>query len=114
MLTRVTPSELFLLALFVILTVLYLAWRVGRTDHHAPLLVVRVGGLLTKSPWRAHHADRQKLYGPVPRGVAEETINDRCGTDLLPMKRNAIEIWTIMISRSTGNYKIPLWVESRP
>ena len=47
MLTKVTPSELFLLALIVILTVPYLVWRLGRTDHYAPLVVVQiVGGIL--------------------------------------------------------------------
>lgn len=47
MLAKVTPSELFLLALIVILTVPYLVWRLGRTDHYAPLVVVQiVGGIL--------------------------------------------------------------------
>ncbi len=38
----VTVTELFLLAMLIILTVPYLVWRVGRTDHWAPLVVVQI------------------------------------------------------------------------
>ncbi len=40
-------SEIFLLAMLIILTAPYLVWRLGRTDHWAPLVVVQiVAGIL--------------------------------------------------------------------
>jgi Kef-type K+ transport system membrane component KefB len=42
-----TVTELFLVAMLIIFTVPYLVWRVGRTDHYAPLVVVQIiGGVL--------------------------------------------------------------------
>ena len=42
-----TPTEVFLLALLLIFAVPYAVWRLGRTDHWAPLVVVQiVGGIL--------------------------------------------------------------------
>jgi Kef-type K+ transport system membrane component KefB len=35
-------SEIFLIAMTIILTVPYLIWRVGRTDYYAPLVVVQI------------------------------------------------------------------------
>lgn len=35
-------TEIFLLAMGIILTVPYLIWRVGRTDYYAPLVVVQI------------------------------------------------------------------------
>jgi Kef-type K+ transport system membrane component KefB len=35
-------SEIFLIAMFIILTVPYLAWRVFKTDYYAPLVVVQI------------------------------------------------------------------------
>ena len=47
MLPVVSVTELFLLALIVIFAVPYLVWRVFRTDHWAPLVVVQiVAGIL--------------------------------------------------------------------
>ncbi|MEY5007908.1 MAG: hypothetical protein RL764_1224 [Pseudomonadota bacterium] len=47
MLSIVSVTELFLLALIVIFAVPYLVWRVFRTDHWAPLVVVQiVAGIL--------------------------------------------------------------------
>ena len=37
-----TPSEIYLLALLIIFSVPYLLWRLGRTDHYAPLVVVQI------------------------------------------------------------------------
>lgn len=43
----VSVTELFLLALIIIFAVPYLVWRLGRTDHWAPLVVVQiVAGIL--------------------------------------------------------------------
>ena len=42
-----SPTEVFLLAMLLIVTVPYLVWRLARTDHWAPLVVVQiVGGIL--------------------------------------------------------------------
>jgi Kef-type K+ transport system membrane component KefB len=42
-----TTTELFLIAMLLIFSVPYLAWRLGRTDHYAPLVVVQtVAGIL--------------------------------------------------------------------
>ena len=35
-------TEVFLIAMTIIFTVPYLIWRVGRTDHYAPLVVVQI------------------------------------------------------------------------
>ncbi len=40
-------TEIFLIAMLIILTVPYLVWRLARTDHYAPLVVVQIiGGIL--------------------------------------------------------------------
>jgi Kef-type K+ transport system membrane component KefB len=38
----VNTSEIFLIAMTIILTVPYLIWRLGRTDYYAPLVVVQI------------------------------------------------------------------------
>ena len=43
----ISTTEIFLIAMGIILTVPYLIWRVGRTDYYAPLVVVQiVAGIL--------------------------------------------------------------------
>lgn len=37
-----TTSEIFLIAVLIIFTVPFLVWRLGRTDHYAPLVVVQI------------------------------------------------------------------------
>jgi Kef-type K+ transport system membrane component KefB len=45
--TAISTTEIFLLAMGIILTVPYLVWRVLRTDYYAPLVVVQiVAGIL--------------------------------------------------------------------
>jgi len=45
--TTISTTEIFLIAMGVILTVPYLIWRIGRTDYYAPLVVVQiVAGIL--------------------------------------------------------------------
>ncbi len=40
-------SEVFLIAMLLIYSVPYLVWRLGRTEHYAPLVVVQIiGGIL--------------------------------------------------------------------
>ena len=42
-----STSEIFLIALTIILAVPYAFWRLLRTDHYAPLVVVQiVGGII--------------------------------------------------------------------
>ena len=42
-----SPTEVFLLAIFIIFTLPWLVWRLGRTDYWAPLVVVQIiGGIL--------------------------------------------------------------------
>ncbi len=42
-----STSEIFLIAMTIILTVPCLVWRLGRTEYYAPLAVVQiVGGIL--------------------------------------------------------------------
>ncbi|MFT3998228.1 MAG: cation:proton antiporter [Asticcacaulis sp.] len=44
---HMTTTELFLIAMVIILTVPYLVWRCFRTDYYAPLVVVQIiGGIL--------------------------------------------------------------------
>jgi hypothetical protein len=35
-------TEIFLIAMAIIFTLPWLIWRVGRTDYHAPLVVVQI------------------------------------------------------------------------
>jgi len=45
--TTISTTEIFLVAMGIILTVPYLIWRIGRTDYYAPLVVVQiVAGIL--------------------------------------------------------------------
>ncbi|MEI6802655.1 MAG: cation:proton antiporter [Burkholderiales bacterium] len=37
-----TTTEIFLIAMVIIFTVPYLIWRLGRTDHFAPLVVIQI------------------------------------------------------------------------
>ena len=50
-----STSEIFLIAMTIILTAPYLVWRLGRTEYYAPLVVVQiVGGILLEAhAWRA-------------------------------------------------------------
>lgn len=40
--TTISTTEIFLIAMGIILTVPYLIWRLGRTDYYAPLVVVQI------------------------------------------------------------------------
>lgn len=37
-----TPTELFLVAMLIIFSAPFLIWRLGRTDYHAPLVVIQI------------------------------------------------------------------------
>jgi Kef-type K+ transport system membrane component KefB len=40
--TAMSTTEIFLIAMFVIFSIPYLIWRVGRTDYYAPLVIVQI------------------------------------------------------------------------
>ncbi|MBI3728220.1 MAG: cation:proton antiporter [Burkholderiales bacterium] len=40
--TGMSTTEIFLIAMFVIFTLPYLIWRVGKTDYYAPLVVIQI------------------------------------------------------------------------
>lgn len=40
--TAMSTTEIFLIAMFVIFSIPYLIWRVGKTDYYAPLVVVQI------------------------------------------------------------------------
>lgn len=47
MMHAMTVTEVFLIAMILIFSVPYLAWRLGRTEYYAPLVVVQIiGGIL--------------------------------------------------------------------
>ncbi len=45
-----SASEAFLLAMLAVFTVPYLVWRLARTDHYAPLVVVQIGAGILLGP----------------------------------------------------------------
>ncbi len=45
-----STTEIFLIAMLIIFTLPYLVWRVGRTDHYAPLVVVQIVGGIVLGP----------------------------------------------------------------
>ena len=45
-----STTEIYLIAMLIIFTLPYLVWRVGRTDHYAPLVVVQIVGGIVLGP----------------------------------------------------------------
>ncbi|MFM7396276.1 MAG: cation:proton antiporter [Gammaproteobacteria bacterium] len=78
-----TVSELYLLALLIIFTVPFLVWRLCRTDHFAPLVVVQiVTGI---------------LLGP---GVLGAWLPEYYGTVFTPpvvQSLNSVALWAVML-----------------
>ncbi len=78
-----TTTELFLVAMLVVFTLPYLAWRVGRTDHWAPLVVVQiVAGI---------------LLGPGLLGAAWPEVYGAVFTPAVIGSLNGIAWWAVMI-----------------
>lgn len=76
-------SEIFLIAMLVIFTVPYLVWRLARTDHYAPLVVVQiVGGI---------------LLGPGVLGAWFPSYYDFIFTPQTIGSLNGIAWWAVMI-----------------
>ncbi|WP_374564668.1 cation:proton antiporter [Ideonella sp.] len=78
-----TTTELFLIAMLIVLTLPYLVWRLGQTDYFAPLVVVQiVGGV---------------LLGP---GVLGKAFPDAFGLVFTPaviQSLNGIAWWGVML-----------------
>lgn len=64
-------TEIFLIALAIILTVPYLVWRVGKTDYYAPLVVVQIlaGILLGPGVLGAVFPEYYNFVFAPPRGA---------------------------------------------
>ncbi len=71
---RVTTTEIFLIALLIIFSVPWLIWRLFRTDHYAPLVVVQIitGILLGPGVLGAAFPD---YYGFVFSGPVVSALN---------------------------------------
>ncbi|MFL9841780.1 cation:proton antiporter [Sphingomonas sp. ST-64] len=79
----VTVTELFLVAMLIIFTAPYLVWRLGRTDHWAPLVVVQIiGGI---------------LLGPGVLGAAFPTYYQTIFTPEVITALNGIAWWAVMM-----------------
>lgn len=79
----VTVTELFLLVLIAIFAVPYLVWRIGRTDHWAPLVVVQIiSGI---------------LLGPGILGVAFPAFHSAVFTPQVIGALNGIAWWAVML-----------------
>lgn len=76
-------TELFLIAMVIIFTVPYLLWRLLRTDHYAPLVVVQIiGGI---------------LLGPGVLGAAFPSYYDFVFTPQVIAALSGIAWWAVMI-----------------
>lgn len=78
-----TLTELFLLAMLLIYTVPFLIWRLGRTDYHAPLVVVQIiAGI---------------LLGPGVLGAAFPSYYHFLFTPEVVQTLNGIAWWAVML-----------------
>src|SRR5687767_9128832 len=78
-----STTELFLIAMLVVLTLPYAVWRLGRTDYVAPLVVVQiVGGV---------------LLGPGVLGMAFPQAWSSVFTPAVIQSLNGIAWWGVML-----------------
>ena len=78
-----STSELFLIAMLIILAIPYLVWRVFRTEYWAPLVVVQiVGGI---------------LLGPGVLGAAFPSYYEFVFTPQVVTALNGIAWWAVMV-----------------
>lgn len=83
MTTTMSTTELFLVAMLVVLTLPYAVWRLGRTDYVAPLVVVQiVGGV---------------LLGPGVLGKAFPEAWSSVFTPAVIQSLNGIAWWGVML-----------------
>jgi len=78
-----TPTELFLIALLLIFALPYACWRLLRTDHYAPLVVVQIGFGI--------------LLGPGILGHFSPALYSGLFTQSVIASLNAIAIWSVML-----------------
>ncbi len=81
--TAISTTELFLIAMALIVSVPYLIWRFGRTDYYAPLVVVQIiAGI---------------LLGPGVLGAAYPDYYQFVFTPQVIQALNGIAWWAVMI-----------------
>ncbi len=91
---HITPTEALLLAMLVIFTGPYLVWRLGRTDHWAPLVVVQiVGGI---------------LLGPGVLGAAFPAAYAAIFTPATATALGGIATWAVMLFVWTAGIELNL------
>jgi Kef-type K+ transport system membrane component KefB len=79
----VSTAEVFLIAMLVIFTLPYLVWRIGRTDHYAPLVVVQiVAGI---------------LLGPGVLGAGLPEVHAFVFSPTVVQTLNGIAWWAVML-----------------
>lgn len=78
-----TTTEIFLLAMLIIFSLPWLLWRLARTDHVAPLVVVQiVGGI---------------LLGPGVLGAAYPAYYEFVFTPAVVQSLNGVAWWAVML-----------------
>lgn len=81
--TAMSTTEIFLIAMFVIFSLPYLIWRVGKTDYYAPLVVVQIiAGI---------------LLGPGVLGAAFPDYYQFVFNPQVIQSLNGIAWWAVMI-----------------
>jgi Kef-type K+ transport system membrane component KefB len=90
----ISTSEVFLIAMAIILTVPYLVWRVLRTDYYAPLVVVQVVAGILLGP-----GILGKLYPDYYRFVFSPAV-------IAPL--NGIAWWAVMLFVFTAGIELDL------
>jgi len=78
-----TTTEIYLIAMLLIFSVPYLAWRIGRTDHWAPLVVVQIMAGILLGPG---------VLGSIFPEYYELVFNPQVITAL-----NGLSWWAVMI-----------------
>jgi Kef-type K+ transport system membrane component KefB len=90
----ITLTEVYLIALLIIFTIPWLVWRVGRTDHFAPLVVVQiVGGI---------------LLGPGVLGAAFPAYFDLVFRPEVITALNGVAWWAVMLFVWTAGIELDL------
>lgn len=95
-------TEIFLIAMTIILSVPYLIWRLGRTDHYAPLVVVQIVTGIVLGPG---------ILGRVWPEAYQWVFNPAVVQSL-----NGIAWWAVMLFVFTAGIELDLgqaWVHRR-
>lgn len=95
-------TEIFLIAMTIILSVPYLIWRLGRTDHYAPLVVVQIVTGIVLGPG---------ILGRVWPETYQWVFNPAVVQSL-----NGIAWWAVMLFVFTAGIELDLgqaWVHRR-